>query len=138
MQARDHVDVLALLEFVKPDKSKFREVRPLFTNVEVLAVNRTTGSTVTQNLPAAKDERPEQVQTVTLALRPVEAQELILAQNLASTADIWLVLRSAASGNYNYEVWNTDRLVQSDMRLWDPKEEEMDARQEAMRKLSGR
>jgi Flp pilus assembly protein CpaB len=139
VQARDHVDVLALLEFVKPDnKTKFKEVRPLFYNVEVLAVNRTTESSTAQNLPvAAKEERPEDVQTVTLAVPPAVAQQLILAQQLPS-AKIWLVLRSPASGSYAYEVWNTDRLIQSDSRLWDAEESTREMQQDMMKKLTGR
>jgi Flp pilus assembly protein CpaB len=138
VQARDHVDVLALLEFVKPDnKTKFKEVRPLFYNVEVLAVNRTTESTTTQNLPiSVKEEHPEDVQTVTLAVPPAVAQQLILAQQLPS-AKIWLVLRSPASGSYAYEVWNTDRLIQSDARLWDAEESTREMQQDMMKKLTG-
>ncbi len=137
VQARDHVDVLAALEFIKPDKSKFKEVRPLFYDVEVIAVNRTTQSTITQNVPAAvKEERPEEVQTVTLAMPPAAAQQLILAQLLPS-AKIWLVLRSPSSGKYSYEVWNTDRLIQSDSRLWDAEEAAREMQQDMMKRIGG-
>lgn len=139
VQARDRVDVLALLEFVKPDgKTKFKEVRPLFNNVEVLAVNRTTASTISQNLPASqRDEKADEVVTVTLAVPPVAAQQLILAQQLPSSK-IWLVLRSPSSGQYTYEVWNTDRLIQSDSRLWDAEDSAREMQQEMVRRVTGR
>lgn len=129
LQPRDRVDVLAVLDFVKPPKDKFREVRPLFYNVEVLAVNRTTMSTVTQNLPIEKVEQQalEKVETVTLALPPVAAQQLILTQNLQSGNEIWLILRTPASGAYTYETWNTDRLIQSQYRLWNAEEMQQEA-----------
>jgi Flp pilus assembly protein CpaB len=138
IEARDRVDVLALLEFVKPDnKTKFKEVRPLFYNVEVMAVNRTTASTVSENLPTVKEDRPEEIQTVTLALPPVAAQQIILAQQLPSSK-IWLVLRSPVSGSYTYEVWNTDRLIQSDSRLWDAEETSRAMQEEMVKKITGR
>lgn len=138
VQPRDRVDVLAVLEFVKPTKEKFKEVRPLFQNVEVLAVNRTTTSSVSAIANAKTDaELVDKVETVTLALPPTAAQQLILAQQLPSSS-IWLVLRSAASGNYTYDTWNTDRLVQSEYRLWDESEASLEAQQEMMRRMGGR
>lgn len=140
VQPRDRVDILALLEFIKPDKSKFKEVRPLFYNVEILAVDRITASSVSQNLPQAKTEitqSPGEVKSVTLALPPVGAQQLVLAQQLPSSR-IWLILRSPASGDYRYETWNTDRLIQSEHRLWDAEEFSVEAQRELMKGLAGR
>lgn len=139
LQPRDRVDVLAELDFVKPPKEKFKEIRPLFYNVEVLAVNRTTMSSVKQNLPMEKVESQalERVDTVTLALPPVAAQQLILAQELPS-ASIWLVLRTPASGAYTYEAWNTDRLIQSQYRLWDAEGFAIEEQQELMNRALGR
>lgn len=140
VQPRDRVDVLALLEFVKPNEEKFKEVRPLFYNVEVLAVDRTTASSVTQNLPVDKNAlvpKEESLKTVTLALSPVAAQQLILAQELPSSK-IWLVLRSPSSGDYRYETWNTDRLIQSEHRLWDKEESRAEMQKEMMRGIVGR
>ncbi|HYH09654.1 MAG TPA: Flp pilus assembly protein CpaB [Thermoanaerobaculia bacterium] len=139
LQPRDRVDVLAELDFVKPPKEKFKEVRPLFYNVEVLAVNRTTMSSVTQNLPIEKVESQalERVDTVTLALSPVAAQQLILAQELPS-ASIWLILRTPGSGAYKYEAWNTDRLIQSQYRLWDAEDDAAREQQEILDRAMGR
>jgi Flp pilus assembly protein CpaB len=140
VQPRDRVDVLALLEFVKPNDEKFKEIRPLFYNVEVLAVDRTTASSISQNLPTGKNElvpQEEKVQTVTLALPPVAAQQLILAQELPSSR-IWLILRSPASGDYRYETWNTDRLIQSEHRLWDAEEFRAETERDLMKGLAGR
>jgi Flp pilus assembly protein CpaB len=139
LQPRDRVDVLAELDFIKPPKEKFKEIRPLFYNVEVLAVNRTTMSSVTQNLPIDKMESRalEKVDTVTLALPPVAAQQLILAQELPS-ASIWLILRTPASGAYRYEAWNTDRLIQSQYRLWDAESFAIEEQRELMNRALGR
>lgn len=138
LQPRDRVDVLAELDFVKPPKEKFKEVRPLFYNVEVLAVNRTTMSSITQNIPIEKMEAQalEKVDTVTLALSPVAAQQLVLAQELPS-ASIWLILRTPGSGAYKYEVWNTDRLIQSQYRLWDAEADAERAQQAMMDRAMG-
>lgn len=139
LQPRDRVDVLAELDFVKPPKEKFKEIRPLFYNVEVLAVNRTTMSSVAQNLPMEKmaEEALQKVDTVTLALPPVAAQQLILAQELPS-ASIWLILRTPNSGAYTYEAWNTDRLIQSQYRLWDAEGIALQDQQEMLNRAMGR
>jgi Flp pilus assembly protein CpaB len=123
----NRVDVLASFRFEKSDKEDFREVRPLLTDVEILAVNDTSISNVKPYVPVkAGDERvAKRAETVTMALPPAAAQQVILAQQLG---DIWLLLRAEGDNTpHTYEVWNNERLLQSQYKLWrsDPREEMM-------------
>lgn len=123
----DHVDVLASFKFEKTKEEEFTEVRPLFQNLEVLAVNDKTAS----NTKIAKDDKQagepasDQVtKTVTLAAAPAVAQQLILAQQLGN---VWLLLRAPGdNGEHQYEIWNNERLLKSPFKLWratNPQEE---------------
>jgi Flp pilus assembly protein CpaB len=121
LRAGDRVDVLASFEFERARDDRFTEVRPLYQNVEVLAVNErsagvdaaqpATGVGQTERVSAA-----ELVRTVTLSLPPVAAQQIVLTQQLGS---IWLLLRATGdTTEYQYETWNNERLLQSPHRLW--------------------
>jgi Flp pilus assembly protein CpaB len=123
----DHVDVLASFKFEKSKDEDFTEVRPLFQDLEVLAVNDKTGSNVkvTKDDKQAPESQSDQVtKTVTLAAAPAVAQQLILAQQLGN---VWLLLRAPGDrGEHQYEIWNNERLLKSPFKLWrasNPQEE---------------
>jgi pilus assembly protein CpaB len=102
----DRVDVLASFKFEKTKDEDFTEVRPLYQNVEVLAVNeRTPGNIKVIGQDKNADAQPEKVaKTVTLALPPAAAQQIILTQQLGT---IWLLLRAPGDNTqYPYEIWN--------------------------------
>jgi pilus assembly protein CpaB len=115
----DHVDVLASFKFEKTKDEDFTEVRPLFQNLDVLAVNDVTASTTKATISgrSGADEGGERlVRTVTLAATPVQAQQLVLAQQLGS---VWFLLRAPGDkGPHQYEIWNNERLLQSPYKLW--------------------
>jgi len=129
----DKVDVLASFEFEREDSDPFTEIRPMFQNVEVLAVNdRTAGNA--QILGEEKTSEASQettvAQTVTLALPPAAAQQIVLAQQLGS---IWLFLRAPGDKTlHKYEIWNNERLLQTPFRLWKAR----DTRAEVARDLA--
>ncbi len=114
----DHVDVLASFEFEKSRDEMYTEIRPVFQNIEVIAVDDVTPGTVKPvktDKPGEADKVAE-VKTVTLALQPAAAQEIILAQQLG---DIWLVLRAAGDGaSHEYAIWNNERLIGPTLKLW--------------------
>jgi pilus assembly protein CpaB len=126
----DHVDVLASFKFEKTKEEDFTEVRPLFQNLEVLAVNDKTSTpakVIKEEKPSGAEPTGEQLtRTVTLAAAPAVAQQLILAQQLGS---VWLLLRAPGdTGQHQYEIWNNERLLQSPYKLWrasNPQEELM-------------
>jgi Flp pilus assembly protein CpaB len=125
----NRVDVLATFHFEKPDKEDFREVRPLLTDVEVIAVNDVSVSNIKPYIPTKPgDERTSpKTETVTLALPPASAQQVILAQQLG---DIWFLMRAEGDTTpHVYEVWNNERLLQSPYKLWrgDPRTEQAEA-----------
>jgi pilus assembly protein CpaB len=115
----DHVDVLASFKFEKTKDEDFTEVRPLFQNISVLAVNDVTGSTTKATAagrPGAEEGGERLVRTVTLAATPAQAQQLVLAQQLGS---VWFLLRAPDDkGPHQYEIWNNERLLQSPYKLW--------------------
>lgn len=115
----DRVDVLASFKFEKTKDEDFTEIRPLFQNVEVLAVNDRTAGNLRVIGPekANPDQQSDKViKTVTLAMTPPAAQQIILTQQLGS---IWLLLRAPGdTGQHQYEIWNNERLLQSPFRLW--------------------
>lgn len=125
VRAGDHVDVLASFEFEKTREENYTEIRPVFQNVEVLAVDDTTPGTVKPAKPdrVVESEQAVAVRTVTLALRPDAAQEIILAQQLGN---IWLVLRARGDvAPHDYAIWNNERLIGPTVKLWrskDPRE----------------
>ena len=119
IRAGDRVDVLASFRFEKSQNEDFTEVRPLLNDIEVMAVNEATVSTVKSYTPP-KDKKDEdttiRVDTITLALPPAAAQQVILAQQLGR---ITLLLRGDGDhAPHRYEVWNNERLLQSPYRLW--------------------
>ncbi len=115
----DRVDVLASFKFEKSKDEDFTEIRPLYQNVEVLAVNDKTAGNV--RVIAAEKTSLEQssdkiIKTVTLALAPASAQQIILTQQLGN---IWLLLRGPGDqAQHPYEIWNNERLLKSPNRLW--------------------
>ena len=115
----DRVDVLASFKFEKSKDEDFTEIRPLYQNVEVLAVNDRTASNVRVIGPEkASVDQPadKQIKTVTLALPPPAAQQIILTQQLGN---IWLLLRAPGDNSqHQYEIWNNERLLRSPFRLW--------------------
>lgn len=114
----DRVDVLASFKFEKSKDEDFTEIRPLFQNIEVLAVNeRSAGNQKPITDKPTTDQPVDKVaKTVTLALEPVAAQQVILAQQLG---DIWLLLRAKGDTTpHQYEIWNNERLLRSQFRLW--------------------
>lgn len=115
----DRVDVLASFKFEKTKDEDFTEIRPLYQNVEVLAVNDRTASNIKvigQEKAAADAGSDKQIKTVTLALPPPAAQQIILTQQLGS---IWLLLRAPGDNTqHQYEIWNNERLLRSPFRLW--------------------
>jgi Flp pilus assembly protein CpaB len=118
VRAGDHVDVLASFKFEKTKDEDFIEIRPLFQNVEVLAVNeRSAGNQKPTTEKAGADQNVDKVaKTVTLALPPVAAQQVVLAQQLGN---IWLLLRATGdTAPHQYEIWNNERLLRSQFRLW--------------------
>jgi len=131
----DRVDVLASFEFEKGPSDRFTEVRPLYLNVEIMGVDRRTVSN--QALVGAEQQKTEQAaairaETVTMALPPAAAQQIILAQQLGS---IWLLVRGKGDATkHNYEIWNNERLLQSPYRLF----KAADTRAELMRQLASR
>jgi pilus assembly protein CpaB len=126
----DHVDVLASFTFEKSKDEQFTEIRPLFQNLEVLAVNEVTASTTkAASAQRVGTDAPSDhiVRTVTLAAAPAIAQQLVLAQQLGN---VWLLLRAPDDvGPHQYEIWNNERLLQSPYKLWkakDPQQEIME------------
>lgn len=118
VRAGDRVDVLASFKFEKSQNEDFTEIRPLFQNIEVLAVNeRSAGNQKPTTEKAGADQQVDKVaKTVTLALEPVAAQQVILAQQLGN---IWLLLRASGdTAPHQYEIWNNERLLRSQYRLW--------------------
>lgn len=99
----NYVDIVGTFDFGEGEKSDTRTVT-LFQNVWVLSVGDDIGQPTTQVL---SDETQGSVRqetrtgnTITLALRPDEAQKLILAQRLG---ELSLTLRS---------LWETERFVE--------------------------
>jgi pilus assembly protein CpaB len=99
----NYVDIVGTFDFGQGEKADTRTVT-LFQNVWVLSVGDDIGQPTMQVL---SDESSRSVRrekrsgaTVTLALRPDEAQKLILAQRLG---DLNLTLRS---------LWETERFVE--------------------------
>ena len=130
----DKVDVLASFEFEKTKDESYTEIRPLFQNVEVLGVDEVTPGAVKPHVPEKLGDTEEgnQVKTITLALRPDGAQEIILAQQLGQ---IWLVLRAAGDNTqHDYAIWNNERLIGPAVKLWKAK----DARLEMLSQLARR
>jgi pilus assembly protein CpaB len=132
----DRVDVLASFLFEKGgDEGPFTEIRPLFQNVEIISVNdRTPGNIAIlgEEETGGSDAEATIAKTIGLALPPPAAQQIILAQQLGS---IWLLLRSPGdTTQYQYEVWNNDRLLQGAYKLWRAR----DPRAEALRGAAGR
>ncbi len=118
VRAGDRVDVLASFQFEKPGAAAepFTEIRPLFMNVGVLAVNQTTASTRQVPRDPTLEAALLEVTTVTLALPPSNAQQLVLAQQLG---DVWLLLRAQGDTEpYTYEVWNNERLLGTANKLF--------------------
>lgn len=123
----DRVDVLASFVFEKSRDEDFTEIRPIFQNVEVMAVNDVTASALHMKPhtaeAAGEPQQSKETKTLTLALPPAAAQQIILAQQLG---DIWFVLRAPGDGaRHAYEIWNNERLIGSAYRLWkkrDPRE----------------
>jgi pilus assembly protein CpaB len=115
----DHVDVLASFKFEKTKDEDFTEIRPLYQNVEVLAVNdKTAGNVRIANDQKSSNEASsdKMIKTVTLALPPPAAQQVILTQQLGN---IWLLLRAPGDNTqHQYEIWNNERLLRSPFRLW--------------------
>lgn len=116
----DRVDVLASFEFEKSKDETFKEVRPLYQNIEVLAVNdKTRGNTrvqATAQKGAPESSVTRELKTVTLSLPPAAAQQVVLAQQLG---EVWLLLRAPGdTAPHQYEIWNNDRLLKSPYRLW--------------------
>lgn len=123
----DRVDVLASFKFEKTKDEDFTEVRPLFQNLEVLAVNDKTASNVKiskDDKQTAESQSDQLAKTVTLAAAPAVAQQLILAQQLGN---VWLLLRAPGdNAEHQYEIWNNERLLKSPFKLWrasNPQEE---------------
>lgn len=115
----DRVDVLASFQFERANGEKFTEVRPMFQNVEVLALNKTTKTAWDTTIAEDPITQPGEsaLKTLTLALPPAAAQQIVLAQQLGT---IWFLLRAEGDGErYNYEAWNNERLLQSPHRLWE-------------------
>lgn len=114
----DHVDVLSSFEFERGQGEHYTEVRPMFQDIEVLAVNKTTKTawdTTVEKEPGATPTE-EAVKIVTLSLSPADAQEVILAQQLGH---VWFLLRGEGDQQkYSYEAWNNDRLLGPAARLW--------------------
>ncbi len=130
----DRVDVLASFEFEKPGTQgeSFTEVRPLFMNVGVVAINQVTASTRQIPVDPSVAVEPVDVATVTLALPPANAQQLVLAQQLGS---VWLLLRAQGDDTQNtYEVWNNERLIGASSKLFRAQESQA----AMLRRLSGR
>ncbi len=131
----DRVDVLASFEFEKSQDEHFTEVRPLFMNVMIVSVDQHTTSTHETvvndpNSPGAGGGAPGEVKTVTLALPPQNAQQLVLAQQLGT---VWLLLRAKGDNSpHTYEIWNNERLLGAANRLW----RAQDAQADMMRKIA--
>jgi Flp pilus assembly protein CpaB len=116
LRAGDHVDVLASFKFEKSKDEDFTEIRPLYQNVEVLAVNDRTSGTRIDVTDKKGDEPDKIVRSVTLAMTPTAAQQIVLAQQLGN---LWLLLRAPGdAAQHQYEIWNNERLLQSPYRLW--------------------
>lgn len=115
----DRVDVLASFKFEKTKDEDFTEIRPLYQNIEVMAVNdRTAGNIKVIGTEKASADQPsdKQIKTVTLALPPPAAQQIILTQQLGQ---VWLLLRAPGDNTqHQYEIWNNERLLRSPFRLW--------------------
>jgi pilus assembly protein CpaB len=128
----DRVDVLASFQFEKQDGERFTEIRPLFQNVEVMGVNDRTAANIKilgEEQVAADQAEQVVAKTVTLALPPAGAQQVVLAQQLG---EVWLILRSPGDTSpHQYEIWNNERLLQSPYRLW----RASDQRDEMMRQI---
>jgi Flp pilus assembly protein CpaB len=129
----DHVDVLASFKFEKSKVEDFTEVRPLFQNLQVLAVNELTGSTTKATGGSQRDEPQDRMaKTVTLAATPAIAQQLILAQQLGN---VWLLLRAPDDNTtHQYEIWNNERLLQSPYKLWQAGAASDDVMQQLMKR----
>ncbi len=99
----NYVDIVGTFDFGQGEKADTRTVT-LFQNVWVLSVGDDIGQPTTQVLsddnsgPVRKETRAGN--TITLALRPDEAQKLVLAQRLG---ELTLTLRS---------LWETERFVE--------------------------
>lgn len=117
IRAGDRVDVLASFKFEKSKDEDFTEIRPLYQRIEVLAVNeKTAGTRVVVDSKKAGEEPDKVIRSVTLAMSPTAAQQMILTQQLGN---VWLLLRAPGdSSEHQYEVWNNERLLQSPYRLW--------------------
>jgi Flp pilus assembly protein CpaB len=117
LRAGDHVDVLASFKFEKSKDEDFTEIRPLYQNIEVLAVNeKTAGSRVVSADKTKTDEPDKIIRSVTLAMSPPAAQQVVLAQQLGN---VWFLLRAPGdTAQHQYEIWNNERLLQSPYRLW--------------------
>lgn len=131
----DHVDVLASFTFEKTQQEKFTEVRPLFQNLEVLAINDVTTSTtkVASVSRAIGDQQGDRApRTVTIAATPAVAQQLVLAQQLGA---VWLLLRAPDDkAQHQYEIWNNDRLLQSPHKLWQAKDPQQGMLEELLKR----
>lgn len=130
----DRVDVLASFEFEKPGTQgeSFTEVRPLFMNVGVIAVNQVTASTRQLPVDPSVATEPVEIVTVTLALPPPNAQQLVLAQQLGN---VWLLLRAQGDNTQNtYEVWNNERLIGASNKLFRAQESQA----ALLRRIAGR
>ena len=138
VKPRDRVDILAALQFIKPPKEKFLEIRPMFYDVEIIAVDQRTPQTISRKFTQEGQIADEQikVETVTVVLPPAEAQQLILAQELGQ---IWLILRGQGEyPDYRYETWNQDRFLQSQFRIWDEESMQAEMAEEMARELGRR
>ena len=134
VRAGDRVDVLASFQFEKPGDANqpFTEVRPLFMNVPVIAVNQTTQTSRQVPRDPSVEAALLEVSTITLGLPPVNAQQLVLAQQLGS---VWLLLRAQGdTTQHTYEVWNNERLLGPNARLF----RAQDSQAALLRSLAGR
>ncbi len=99
----NYVDIIGTFDFGQGEKADTRTVT-LFQNVWVLSVGNDIGQPTTAVLadesPGRVNEEKKGGNTITLALRPDEAQKLILAQRLG---DLSLTLRS---------LWETERFAE--------------------------
>ena len=131
----DRVDVLASFTFEKTREEQFTEIRPLFQNLEVLAVNDVTTSTTkvaTGSAVGGDGPSDKLTRTVTLAASPATAQQLVLAQQLGN---VWLLLRAPDDkGQHQYEIWNNERLLQSPYKLWQAKDPQQEMMEQLLRR----
>lgn len=99
------VDVLATFNFGDNDKDDYKTLA-IMENVRVLAVDADLGVGIVEGKKGSADRKQSQrIATVTLAMDPQQAQDLVLAQH---SGELYLSLRSVSETDQTYSLKPSD------------------------------